>query len=98
MNSPGIKNLGDLTITVAGTQTTAWTDDLDGMTAVTLQARFAYGSGGTAVLVFVQTSIDQGTTPIDIACFGFDTASAVELANLSGLTVDESIVTPTDGA
>src|SRR5882672_4551588 len=98
MNNPGIKNLGDLTVTAADTQTTEWVEDLDGMTALTLQARFAYGSGGTAVLVFVQTSIDQGTTPVDIACFGFDTASAVALVNLSGLTADESIVTPTDGA
>ena len=46
MNNPGIFNLGDLTITAADTQDSEWTDKLDGMTAVTLQARFAYGSGG----------------------------------------------------
>lgn len=62
MDNPGIKDLGDITVTAAGTQTTEWTDDLDSMTAVSLQARFAYETGGAAVLVFVQTSIDQGTT------------------------------------
>jgi hypothetical protein len=47
MNNPGIKDLGDITVTAAGTQTTEWTDDLDGVTAVTSQARFAYRTGGT---------------------------------------------------
>jgi hypothetical protein len=47
MNHPGIKDLGDITVTAAGTQTTEWTDEPDGVTPVTSQARFAYRTGGT---------------------------------------------------
>jgi|SRR5258707_11969178 hypothetical protein len=46
MNHPGTKDLGDITVTAAGTQTTEWTDEPDGVTAVTSQARFAYRTGG----------------------------------------------------
>jgi hypothetical protein len=44
MNHPGTKDLGDITVTAAGTERTEWTDDLDGVTS---QARFAYRTGGT---------------------------------------------------
>ncbi len=94
--NPGIYNLGDLTITTPDTQETDWTEDLDGMSAVTIQARFVYGSGGTDVLVFVQTSLDGGTTPIDIAGFGFSTSSVANVVTLSG-DGDGMILEPTDG-
>src|SRR3954468_18140983 len=58
--------------------------DLDGMTAVTLEARFGYGSGGTSASVTFQTSFD-GSTWGDVARFDFTTASATKVANLSGL-------------
>ena len=58
---------------------------LAGMTAVTLDADFAYGSGtGTAVAI-VATSFDAGVSWRHIARFEFGTASAVKQANLEGL-------------
>lgn len=59
--------------------------DLDGMTAVTLAATLAYGSGGTTITAVCQTSLDGGTTWFDVARFDFTTASATKIVNLSGL-------------
>lgn len=93
----GILNLGDEDITAAVTDEVItegssaqsspqlFVDRLDGMQAVTLSARFTYGSGGTTCAAIVQTSLDQGATWIDIARFDFTTASARKVANLSGL-------------
>lgn len=97
MISPGFKSLGSFNVTTAGTQTGDWVEDLEGLIAACLQARLAYGSGGTSVKVYVQTSLDQGSTPIDIACFTFTTASAIKARNLSALTPKAADVVPTDG-
>ena len=59
--------------------------DLDGMSAVTIEANFQYGSGGTSVSAVVQTTLD-GTNWRDVARFDFTTASRVARANLSALT------------
>ena len=94
----GILSLGDLAITGAGTFFGPDVDDLDGMTAATLQLRFAYGSGGVTVDAFVQTSLDQGTTWIDIWHEQFATVADVKIANVSALTPVTAPVTPNDGA
>jgi hypothetical protein len=60
--------------------------DLDGMSAVTLEAAFLWGSGGATVTAVVCTSFDRGTTWRQVARFDFATASATKTANLSGLT------------
>ena len=98
MDNPGIQSLGDFTITTADTQTADAIENLDGMLAASISARFVYGSGGTSAKLYVQTSLDQGTTWIDIACFAFTTANAHKVINLSGLTPKTTEVTPTDGA
>lgn len=86
MDSPGIYALAALQITSA-LAAVAQTPiaSLSGMTAVTLEANFAYGSSGTTCSATVQTSFDGGTNWRDIARFDFTTASAVKVANLSGL-------------
>ena len=93
----GIYNLGDATVTAAVTDSviTSGTsaagaaqsqiDRLEGMTSVTLLAKFVYGSGGTTCAVIVQTSINQGSDWIDVARFDFTTANGTKVANLSGL-------------
>lgn len=86
MQSPGIKDLGDFTITAAGVQTGAAVIGLEGMMAATLSARLAYGSGGTSVVVVIQTSCSQGTTWLDVARMDFATSGAEKVINLSGLT------------
>lgn len=108
MDNPGIYSLSqngstspqasDLAITTAGTTICSVIDSLDGMLAASIEARFAYGSGGTSVDVYIQTSLDQGSTWIDVAQFRFTTASAAKVVNLSGLTPVTTPVTPTDGA
>jgi hypothetical protein len=97
MSTSGIKDLGDFTITTAGTQIGSVVTGLEGILGAAAQMRLAYGSGGTSVKAYLQTSLDQGTTWIDAACFTFTTASAVKVRNLSGLTPKTSDVIPTDG-
>lgn len=94
MDNAGLYNLGDVTITAALTDSVitsgvsaagaaqALIDRLEGMGAVTLSARFVYGSGGTSVAAVVQTSLDQGQTWIDVCRFDFTTANANKVANV----------------
>lgn len=95
MNNPGVVPLGDFQIATAGQQATPAAQvpvNLQGMTALSCQARFLYGSGGTQVNVFIQTSLDQGATWIDLANIQFTTSSGTEEINLSGLA---AVTTPT---
>jgi hypothetical protein len=66
-------------------------------TNLTLQANFTYGSGGTSVDAYVQTSIDGGTTWIDVAEFHFTTASERYAYNIQSATSVTSEYTATDG-
>jgi hypothetical protein len=66
--------------------------------SLAVQANLAYGSGGTTVDAWLQTSIDEGATWIDIANFHFTTASARAVANLSAATPVTTIYTPDDGS
>lgn len=91
-------NGGAFSIASAGTFIGDWVEDLDGILALSLQAQFLYGSGGTSVTVYVQTSIDQGQTPIDIAALQFTTASATSIVNLSGLTPKTTPAVPSQQA
>ncbi|ANM12051.1 hypothetical protein [Rhizobium sp. N324] len=63
-----------------------------------IQAKFAYGSGGTSVDAYVQTSLDGGATWIDIAEFNFTTSAATKIFNLSALTAKTTAAVPTDGS
>jgi hypothetical protein len=65
---------------------------------MTIQANFIYGSGGTTVDAYLQTSIDQGNTWCDVAQFHFTTSSARKQFNLSSLTPNTSELTCTDGS
>lgn len=108
--NPGIYNLGDATITTAavGSVITDGTspagedqdfiDRLEGILAAAVQFRFSYGAGGTSVRAYLQTTLDQGTTWIDIACVLFTTASEVAAFNFSGLTPKTTALVPADGA
>lgn len=54
--------------------------------ALVVQFNFTYGSSGTTVLAHLETSLDNGTTWIEIAEAAFTTASARKGYNLSALT------------
>jgi hypothetical protein len=98
MISPGYIPLGVFNITIAGTQTGDWMDDLEGCLALLTQLRFVWGSGGTTCRAYVQSSADNGDTPIDIACALFGVASENAVFNFSALTPKTTQVVPTDAA
>jgi hypothetical protein len=109
MNSPGLKNLGDVALAAINAATTAtvvtsstdndgttiaYVNGLEGMLAATLQANLNYGSGGTSVKVLWETSLDQGTTWLEVCRMAFGVASEENVVNLSGLTAKTTIITP----
>jgi hypothetical protein len=108
MNNPGVKDLGDKIITGAMSgevitsapdstgATQAYVSSLEGMLSCGIEIRFIYGSSGTTCKIYVQTSLDQGTTWSDVICMACTTASKTRLFNLSGLT-PKSATTPADG-
>lgn len=97
MLNPGDYNLADQGVGSALTASALTpVQDLEGILAATIEARFSYGSGGTTCKVWVQTTLDDGASWFDIACFAFTTASAIKVVNLSGLTPVTTPVTPTD--
>jgi hypothetical protein len=65
---------------------------------IAIQANFTYGSGGTSVDAYVQSSIDNGVTWFDIANFHFTTSSAIRQFNLCSSTPQTTQKTPTSGS
>lgn len=99
MLNPGDYSLCDLAVTTALTgiaQTPV--QNLEGIVAATIEAKLSYGSGGTTIKAWVQITLDDGQTWIDVACFAFTTGSGVKVVNLSGLTPVTTAITPSDGA
>lgn len=97
LQTPGIVTLGDFQIGVAGQQATPAQlvpTTLQGLTALSCQVRFLWGSGGTKTNVYLQSSLDQGQTWFDIANIAFTTASGTEMVNLSGLAAVTTPVPP----
>jgi hypothetical protein len=76
-------NLGDFQITTAATQTGTIISNLDELSTLTISARFQMGSGGATVIARIQTSLNQGSTWIDIARFDFDTVGLEKIYNLT---------------
>lgn len=86
MNNAGVFVLGSLAIAAAKPLAILTpTLYLDGMSAVSLECNFQWGSGGTTATAIVATSLD-GVLWRHIARFDFTTAALVKTANLSGLS------------
>lgn len=66
-----------LTTAVTGVTTTPITG-LDGMNYVAVEFKFVYGSGGTNLTMYVQTSFDEGVTWVDIMCCQVLTTTATK--------------------
>lgn len=94
MDNPGSIQLGlkgnAFAIAAPGVYIGDWVDRLEGMKSFSIQANFKYGSGGTSVVVYVQTSLDQGNTPMDVWAQQFATESGVEAVNLD----DSAVLSP----
>lgn len=97
MDNPGLRSLGDFSIAAAGTQTGDWVDDLDGMLSALVSLRLAYGSGGTTLRAYVQSTADGGTTVHDVAAVLFGAAAEHRLLNFTAAPV-LSQVTPVDAS
>ena len=98
MISKNIPLLPASTITTGATAVNGLFQRTAAMFSLTLQANFVYGSGGTTCKVFLQSSLDAGTTWYDVACFSFTTASARKIMTIkSGSTGTLSAYTATDG-
>jgi hypothetical protein len=98
MLNPGFHSLGIFSgITAAGTQTGDGVA-LDGLLALTVHARFAWGSGGTSCKLYLQSSIDGGNIWADFACIVFGVATENAILNFSKLTPKLTQVALTDGA
>jgi hypothetical protein len=92
------RTLLSATVTAAVTAQTAGEETgLDGMSGLVMEAIFTYGSGGTSAKAWVQTSLDGGTTWVDIACFAFTTSTANKVATVSARTPVTTVYAPTDG-
>jgi hypothetical protein len=98
MLSPGYASLGTFSITTAGTFTGDWSDDFEGCLSLLAQLRFIWGSGGTSVVAYLQTSVDNGSTAVDMAAVAFGVASENAVLNFSALTPKTTQVVTTDGA
>lgn len=83
------------TVTAAGTVTGGTITGVPGATYAAIHANFDYGSGGTNVTAYVQTSLDQGATWMDIACFQFTTADAKRAFTVGPMVAaGTAIITP----
>lgn len=100
MDNAGVFSLGDIQISspLGGTRIGTGVVDLEGLTAVTFEARFSpIGTTGTGLTAWLQTTLDQGLSYIDIARFDFGGTAEIKYANLSGLTPKTTPLNPTDG-
>lgn len=71
---------------------------IDKYRGVTVQAAFTYvASAATSVTAYVQTTLDGGTTWVDVIAFQFTTASATKIGNVRRTTPVTTLATPTDG-
>jgi hypothetical protein len=87
-----------LAITTALTaQVSAVQLGLAGMKYLIAQANFTYGSSGTTAKAWVQTSIDDGATWIDVMCFSFTTSSGIIVQAVTITTALAADTVPTDG-
>lgn len=66
--------------------------------SLTVHSNFVYGSGGTSFDAYLQTSLDGGSTWIDILNFHATTANLRSAANLSANTPVTTPYAPTDAS
>ncbi len=66
-----------------------------GVKALVVEANFVYGSGGTNLKAWLQTSLDGGVNWIDIANFAFTTTSGRKVTTLDLDAVATAVVPTT---
>lgn len=87
MDNPGVQTLAALEISGALSQSLLMPSqgaaDLSGMSEVTLDVKFSYGSGSGTVSVIVVTSFDGASSLRQIARFDFANATETKYATLT---------------
>jgi len=68
-----------------------------GITSLAVQSVFLYGSSGTDVTVYTQTSLDGGTTWLDIVNHHFTTSAATKISQVRQAIALAAAVSPGDG-
>jgi len=88
----------DLTAIGAGTYTSEGVSIPMAASVVAIQSVFVRAGGGTTTDVFIQTSLDNGSTWIDIAQFALATTTVTKVSAVRPYIAMAANVTPTDGA
>lgn len=97
MIRPGLYTIADHAVTTAVVALAlSPIVDLEGMAELSIEFNFAYGSGGTSVKAWLQTSLSQGVRWRDLACFTATTASKNRDFSLRR-TADTGFATPGSG-
>lgn len=92
-----IRLLETIAVPADGTHTSdPVTKGLSNAGIITAQAALVRGSGGTSIALYLQTSIDNGATWIDIARFDFAAASARRVQTISAIAPVGIPIIPTD--
>lgn len=74
-------------------------DNLNNVDQVTMQSVFLYGSDGTTVKAWLQTSFDNGATWVDVASHAFATTAATKISSVTaGIAPASQAFAPADGA
>ena len=87
----------DLTAMGAGTYTSDEVSIQYGADVLAVQAVFTRAGGGTTTDVFIQTSLDNGSTWIDIIQFALTTTTVTKVSAVRSSIALAANVTPTDG-
>jgi hypothetical protein len=87
----------DLTAMGAGTFTSDEVSIPYGADLLACQAVFTRAGGGTTTDVFIQTSLDNGSTWIDLVQWAFVTTTVTKISAVRSSIAMAANVTPTDG-
>ena len=87
----------DLTAMGAGTFTGDEVSIPMNANVISCQATFTRAGGGTTTDVFIQTSLDNGSTWIDIMQFALTTTTVTKISSVRPFIAMAANVTPTDG-
>ena len=87
----------NLTNTTAGTYTSDAISIPMGASVIMTQAAFVRGGGGTTCDLFIQTSVDNGSSWIDVMQFAFATTTVTKISGVRPYIALAANVTPGDG-
>lgn len=91
-----INLLPSATLAAAGTYTSDVVSGQANVAYLLVEAIFVRAGGGTSCKVYIQTSLDNGVTWIDIMCFAFTTTTITKISKVLAVTALTANTTPTD--